>query len=529
MKNKGIGILLVVILGIFMGHTEAEAVVGTDSTYTYDDDGIVEETLELSYPVIEGENYDVTIYFTGLTEDVGLLSFGYNEVTDDQMVPNVYTSDDRSGLCDEKVFKGIEEVRTFGVAAMSDKLTITATGSGKVTKVQIVKKEANEKDGVKIITVGDSLVQTYSDTFLPQTGWGQVLQEYFTDDVTCVNYALGGRSSGSYLKEGRFNEVLLNLNQGDYVFIEFGHNDATKSNEYRFVDTPEFEELLKNYYVKGIRQRGGIPVFVTLANRNDYQPSGQFNVSFERYVDAMKRAAEATDTYLIDLNTKTVDYFTYLNKTYGIGITESIIFNYAKPGEYTGAYSEGVSDNTHYQGYGARIAAGLVAEGVLELELPGIYQYCHTFEEPENIPSAPTGIKKKYENGNINRIVWDVVQGADFYKVLMAKVIDGEVQGEYEVAGYTANCDYLNGDAFFNQDYAYKVIAINGKGESLESEVFMYKANIPVNSDPADYVNVIEVESAKNSFNIPLIGGICGGVIVFAGAVLFVLKNKKKR
>jgi len=454
----------------------------------YSDDGIITDIKVFEFNLKAGENYDVSISFMGTLQSGSTLSFTYNEVTNDQMIPNISTSTDKSGLLLENITPDKEETRTFSYAAIDDILKISATGSGKVTKIEIKKKQKLSTVNKKVLTIGDSLVQTYSATFAPQTGWGQILPELFTKDVECQNYALGGRSSKSYIIEGRLNNVLLNVNEGDCVLIEFGHNDATVSNEYRYASPEDFEKYIIDFYVKAIRQRGGIPVLVTLANRNDYSTNGDFKVSFKRYVDAMKNAATLSNTQLIDLNTLSVNLLTDLNKKYGIGISEDIIFNYAKAGEFSGAYINGVKDNTHYQKYGATLLAKLVAKELSTLSIPKISEFVLIPKEPTKVPLTPENLRKKFEGQNIHRIAWDASENADFYKVYAVSTKNKKPEGEYKLLGYTANCDYLNEDAFFNSDYLYKVVAINSVGESKESKTFLFEALNNKNKETNSYV-----------------------------------------
>jgi len=246
---------------------------------------------------------------------------------------------------------------------------------------EIMKTELSNK--TTIFTVGDSLVQTYTEDYAPMTGWGQMLPIYFNEaHVVVKNHAIGGRSSGSFLREGRFDKVLQDLQPGDYVLIEFGHNDATWNKPERYVPVLDFKANLTKHYIAATRQCGGIPILITLVNRNDYDPNtGKFNVSFPEYVQATREVAAETAAPLIDLNAMTVEYFDRLNHEYGIGATETKIFNHAKPGEYAGVYANGVADNTHLQKAGAMIVAGMVAKSFRTL---GIDKLARWYREPES-------------------------------------------------------------------------------------------------------------------------------------------------
>lgn len=507
-------------------------IYGADEAKVYQcgENGTVNDKWELKVDAEAGHNYEVTVTFTGIDEKGSVISLGYDSVTNDQMVKNVQTSQDRSGLIDESVTAGKVETRTFSVAAVEDYIIVKASGTGKIISVSVSEIESKEAHKRTIFTIGDSLVQTYSDDYAPQTGWGQVLQEYFNDEKIVVeNHALGGRSTGSYLREGRLNEVLLNVQQGDYVLIEFGHNDASKQKEDRYVSVEDYKILLKEQYIRAIEQRGGIPVLVTLVNRNDYNKNtGVFNVSFERYVTAMKQVAEENGTKIIDLNKKTVEYFTKLNDRFGIGITEAVIYNYAKPGEYTGAYAEGVSDNTHLQKYGARLVAGMVAEGMCEF---GIDELSESYIKPassDSEPEVPTDLKMKDDSWISGSIEWKPAEGADFYKVYVADVTDGE-EAEYKEAGYTSTCRFTYEDIVIYRTYKFKVVAMNGNGESDESEELLFEAKNPVNNKNDDVVTRIEEEKAGNGDIIVFIitGAVIGAGVI--GIIVYRMFNRKTK
>lgn len=488
--------------------------------FTYEEDGLVDGNKEFIIPAAAGENFDIEITFTGNGAD-GVISFAYGEVTEDQMVPNTDSSaNDRSGLLNETVKEGQTQIRSFCAAAIEGDIVLTATGKGKVLSIKATKQAAktpNEKTCV--YTIGDSLVQSYAAKYAPQTGWGQTLSMYFDENVTFINRALGGRSTGNYIRQGRLNEVLCEIAPGDCVLIEFGHNDSSSGNKDRYVSVADYKKLLADVYIKGIRDRGATPILVTLCNRNQYNYiTGEFTVSFPEYVEAMRETAAETDTLLIDLNAITVERFTKLNQELGIGITNNIIYNHALAGAYEGEYAKGVTDNTHLQYYGAKLVGGYVAEELQKLNLQGISEHYVPLKMPEK-PKAPEGIAKKEYGNFVNRITWTPCEGADYYKILMAEIVERNMQGdmaadkdivagkntsagdsteakdsidpavyelagEFEVAGYTAVCDYAKINAAQNKRYAYKVIAVNAAGESPESEIFSFDLQLASKNKP---------------------------------------------
>lgn len=528
MKVRGLLTGLAVCVAVLCARADAYA---EEKRYEYGDEGIVNESLELKLEAEAGKNYDITVQFTGTEDTAGVINLGYDNVTNDQIVPNVHGGSDRSGLMGETVKAGVVETRKFSVAAVEDGITFKASGSGKIISVTVAEKAPEEQRGRAIFTIGDSLVQTYNETYAPQTGWGQMLQEYFDDDaVTVRNYALGGRSTGSYMREGRLNEVLLNIQPGDYVLIEFGHNDASKQKEDRYVSVEDYKVLLKECYARAIEQRGGIPVLVTLVNRNDYNTAtGQFNVSFERYVEAMRETAAENNIKLIDLNAKTVEYFTELNKRHGVGITEAIIYNYAQPGQYSGAYADGVSDNTHLQRYGAKLVAGMVAEGLCDLgfeELKNAYIAPETYEGK---PQKPEGIRIKNDQWRSGRIEWTAVKGADFYRVYVTEQTDG-ADGEFELAGYSTVNEFAYSDITMMHTYKFKVVAVNSAGESEQSEEFLFVAgdNNGAGTQKGDDNSDDNDKSDSPAIPITVVTAAAAAALVTTVIVLAVKKKKLK-
>ena len=542
----------VLFIGVAAGNVVSAAKNPEDVIFKSfkDDEGLVEGSWEYVIPAKPGDNYDIEITFTGSISSDTMLSFTYDYVTDDQMVANVTKSDDRSGLLNELVKKGKEEVRSFSVAAMTGDIVITASGQGKILSINAVKQSEKTKGTkVTVYTIGDSLVQTYSERYAPQTGWGQTMELYFNDNVKFVNRALGGRSTGNYLRQGRLNQVLCEVVPGDYVLIEFGHNDADTSKVDRFVSTANFKENLK-LYIQAIRDRGATPVLVTLCNRNQYiAATDEFRVSYPEYINAMKEAAEESEALLIDLNAITVERFHSLIKEFGKNITNEIIYNHAIAGAYEGDYAKGVTDNTHLQYYGAKLVAGYVSEELHKLNLAGLSENYVPLAVGE-IPAAPTGITEKKVSGFISRIKWNASEGADYYKVLVAEIVgsnpeaegasvaDAEqvyaLSGDFTIAGYTTVCDFAYKAAEEGKHYAYKVVAINAAGESEESEIFDFgllpeeKADDGQQSDADNDMQDNKADNAKNGGISPvvIVAIVVAAVTVVAAVIIIKKKNK---
>ncbi|MEW2574503.1 rhamnogalacturonan acetylesterase [Streptomyces sp. NPDC047070] len=211
----------------------------------------------------------------------------------------------------------------------------------------------------------DSTAQTYSSGYYPQAGWGQKLSSYFTSNITVANRAIGGRSSRSFIEQGRLAAIHQVIKAGDYLFVQFGHNDATVGNAERYTSPADYKEYLRNDYIRGTRARGATPVVVTPVSRRSYNATtGKFNVSFPAYVDAAKAVAQEEGAPLVDLAALSRAYLD------GIGVEASKgIFLCLTAGQYPN-FPNGVQDNTHFQERGAVEMARLVARAVAGLGLP---------------------------------------------------------------------------------------------------------------------------------------------------------------
>jgi lysophospholipase L1-like esterase len=203
-----------------------------------------------------------------------------------------------------------------------------------------------------IYLAGDSTVQTYGAGQAPQQGWGQRIQELFSDDVTFVNKAIGGRSSKSFIDEGRLEEIVSLIEPGDYLFAQWGINDRYRSDPVRFTDPSTTFKQYLNEYIEAARSRNAIPVLVTPTPRLDFS-NGAFQNGFVAYCAAIKEVGADTGTRVIDLQTKGLAYYT------SIGL-DAVVANVSLP----------PMDVLHFQANGALQMARLVSEGVQESDLP---------------------------------------------------------------------------------------------------------------------------------------------------------------
>ncbi len=218
-------------------------------------------------------------------------------------------------------------------------------------------------DKIKIVVVGDSTASNYSAAQAPRTGWAQTFQQFFTSEVEVKNHAASGRSSKSFIAEGRLTAALRDLNAGDYLFIQFGHNDAKSDDASRYTSPfTTFKETLMTY-IEAAREKGAFPVLLTPIERRRFN-NGVAGSSHGNYPVAMIQLGQELDVPVIDMTSKTRVMYNQL----GTEKTKEI-FLWLASGEHPN-YPNGIEDNTHLQEYGAIEVGKLVVAGLKELNLP---------------------------------------------------------------------------------------------------------------------------------------------------------------
>ncbi|NIK80448.1 lysophospholipase L1-like esterase [Paenibacillus castaneae] len=258
---------------------------------------------------------------------------------------------------------GQYNVHSFTVKVTDGQLKLAFSGvAPRINALQI--DEA--KQATTIYLAGDSTV-TDQDTF-PYAGWGQMLPLYFKTDVAIDNHAMSGRSSRSFINEGRLAAILEQIKPNDYLWIQFGHNDEKPDAERATEPFGSFKEML-SVYVKESIARGAKPVLITPVHRRKFDGEGRIIDTHGDYLLGMKELAEELEVPLLDLAAKSKALYEQLGDE-----PSKALFMWAYPGEFI-SFPEGVQDDTHFQELGGIQIAGLVAEGVRELDLSPLYLY----------------------------------------------------------------------------------------------------------------------------------------------------------
>ncbi|SES05385.1 Lysophospholipase L1 [Gracilibacillus ureilyticus] len=209
--------------------------------------------------------------------------------------------------------------------------------------------ERSQDESPSVFLLGDSTVKSYIFEEAPMHGWGQVFHRLFnTDKVNIINYSMGGRSFKNAYSEGRLNDILLTGKAGDYIFIQFGHNDERTDEGDRFgrgSTENMYRSYIKNLYIPAIRSRGLIPVFVTPMSRIDSSlMEGRYYNSFvnRKFPEILKGMGMELNIPVIDLNTKSLDYYNEI----GVKATKALFMS-IEAGESPGKTNDGTYANGH--------------------------------------------------------------------------------------------------------------------------------------------------------------------------------------
>lgn len=213
--------------------------------------------------------------------------------------------------------------------------------------------------------VGDStMADKPKDPPNPETGWGQVLPQFFVDPARIVNHAVNGRSTKSFIAEGKWQGVVDSLRAGDWVIIQFGHNDAKTEDSTRYAaPRGAYQENLRRM-VRDVRARGATPVLATPAARRRWNAKGELDDTHGEYPDAMREVAAREGVPLLEMHKLTME----LVRAHGVEGSKQLYLHYPA-GVFT-RKPDGYNDDTHFSEYGALRVASLAVQEMMRLGLP---------------------------------------------------------------------------------------------------------------------------------------------------------------
>lgn len=220
---------------------------------------------------------------------------------------------------------------------------------------------ASAQSAVRVHMAGDSTMAPKTERARPETGWGEAFAELLDSAQFAIdNRAVNGRSTKSFLAEGRWQALLDATMPGDWVFVQFGHNDEKETSPDQYAPLADYRRNLERF-VRDVRAKCAVPLLLTPVMRRRYDDKGQFLDSHGDYPGIVRQVAAELKVDLIDLHAKTGDL---LRQKGSEG--SRALFLMLKPGEHPN-YPQGVEDNTHFSPAGARAVAELAVGPFLEI------------------------------------------------------------------------------------------------------------------------------------------------------------------
>ena len=229
--------------------------------------------------------------------------------------------------------------------------------------LSVVLLSAKKKE-IKIYLIGDSTVCDQDIKRYPVTGWGTPFADYFQADVLVKNHAKGGRSTRTFIEENRWQPIVDSLHAGDYVIMQFGHNDEAKEPQYaaRYTPVPDYiKNLIK--FIEQTRSKMATPILVTPVSRRVFK-NGVAQETHTEYSAAVFQVGKQYQVPVIDLDTKSRTLYNQMGE-----IKSKWLFMELDSAEHP-IYPLGRHDNTHFNDYGARLMAEIVLKEIKNLDLP---------------------------------------------------------------------------------------------------------------------------------------------------------------
>lgn len=220
------------------------------------------------------------------------------------------------------------------------------------------------KKKIQVWLIGDSTVCIQPRDRSPVTGWGTPFEDFFDSTVTIMNRARGGRSTKTFINEGRWKNVMDSIEEGDYVLIQFGHNDEAKEPQYRerYTPVPDYKvNLIK--FINEARSKKVNPVLITPVTRMVFDSLGNIQETHKEYSAAVWEVGKQYNTPVIDLDARSRELLQEFGPKWS-----KVLFMQLDSLEHP-HYPYGRRDNTHFNEYGARRMAQLVLAEIRKQKL----------------------------------------------------------------------------------------------------------------------------------------------------------------
>ena len=217
------------------------------------------------------------------------------------------------------------------------------------------------KKKITVWLIGDSTMSIKETKYYPETGWGMPFVYFFDSTVKVDNRAQNGRSTRTFMDEGRWQPVVDAMQEGDYVFVQFGHNDEVKTKKSYTTEEVFKANLVK--YITDTRSKKANPVLLTPVARRSFDSTGHVTGTHDVYAQIVRNVAKENNVPLIDLDKEAQALY----QQWGVEKSK-LLFNQLAPGEHPN-YPQGKEDNTHFSELGARMIAQIVLKDVRSLNL----------------------------------------------------------------------------------------------------------------------------------------------------------------
>ncbi|RTE10889.1 rhamnogalacturonan acetylesterase [Paenibacillus whitsoniae] len=275
-----------------------------------------------------------------------------------QAVTTVKEGLGRLRLYELKTEAGVVVKKSFAVHVADGQLKLAFSGEApSVQQVEVMRLASLPT----LFLAGDSTVTDQPSFHYPYTGWGQTIGLFLSDGLAIANHACSGRSSKSFIQESRLSRIAKKLRGGDFLVIQFAHNDEKESDigTEPFTTYPTY---LKQY-LDLARDTGAYPLLVAPMHRRFFEEDGTIRNTHGDYIEAMRQLAEQEGIPFIDLAARSKEYFEELGEE-----RTKQVFLWTEAGQYE-YLPEGTQDNTHFTEPGAVEIARLI---VSEIEGKGI-------------------------------------------------------------------------------------------------------------------------------------------------------------
>lgn len=214
---------------------------------------------------------------------------------------------------------------------------------------------------VTVYMIGDSTMAIKDKKAYPENGWGMPFADYFDTTITVDNRARNGRSTRTFITDGLWKPVAESMKAGDYLLVQFGHNDEVPTKK-SFTTEDEFRKNL-NFFIAAAKSKKAIPVLITPVARRKFDSIGHVVQTHAVYAQIVRDVAKQANVPLVDLDTKSQALLQKLGPE-----NSKFLYNYLEPGQNP-HFPKGNQDDTHFSELGARRMAELVLQCLQELNL----------------------------------------------------------------------------------------------------------------------------------------------------------------